>query len=342
MATQAQFKIGLAYIKLGMYEKAVSELENILRLRDDAMFPQALVQMSECYRLMGDKYRSEKTLIHIRDKYPGTSALINILSDYNNRMLADLNTGDTAVLRSVKETLDFFSRDFMAYGRFYLPAYLRFGELYMEKGMYAEAQAIFETIDRVFFRDVEDEFIAAVRLADLLAYNGKFEKAAFKYSQVTLKNRPNSRSCAEAWMGLGLLNRAQGKTDDAIKCYNYVVNEFGALRDMASEAQLNCAFTYLEKEIPDLMAMDLFKKVVMKYRDRDQHVAVARFMLGEISETDMVRRFDKPVLDYYIAQKHRNNRDYSSALFFYSKYRKSVERNLLLTRLVDQQIAYVK
>ncbi|MFH0919705.1 MAG: protein kinase [Fibrobacterota bacterium] len=341
MATRAMFKIGLSYMRLGEYLRAISEFENILRTRDDALFPRALAQIAECYRLLSQPYRAEKTLISIRDKFPKASVLVNVLYGYNNQLIAELAKNDSVSLKKAGETLRFLNSNFSVYARFFANAYLKYGDVYLAAEKYTEARTIYEDALRRFGKKEDAAALAMVRLADLDAFNGRLNEAVAQYNNVLAQNRLNVRACAESWMGIGLINRAKGKFEDAVTCYNYVIDEYPFLRDLCAQALLNSGFAYIERPVPSSFAQELFKKVTTRYRDRDREVWTAKLMLGEIDAEDFEGRFDLPMTGYYIAARYRAEGRDDEALEYYQSFRRGLGNNLLLQRLSDTQIEII-
>jgi tetratricopeptide (TPR) repeat protein len=342
MAVRAQFKIGLALIRMKEYEKAIGEFENILRSRYSALIPHAMGQIAQCYTLLNNPQKAEKIIINIRDKYPGSSAVIGVLSDYNNRVLDEIRKGDEKSVSDARGIIELLTRHFKSYGQFFIQSYLAYGQMFIDQGEYEKAAAVFQEIDREYAPQLDPAMIAKVRLADIEACTGSLDKAFSAYNDIIRVHRMNRQVCAEAWLGLGLINRSRGMTADALKCYNYVADEYGAFREFTAQALLFQGFTCLEKEKPDEEGFDYFKKVVSNYRDCDEPMWIARFMLEEITEKELKAKIDNFMIDYYIGEQNRAKGNRWRALASYGRFRIIVKGNGLLTRLVDRQSAYVR
>jgi serine/threonine protein kinase/TolA-binding protein len=342
MAVHARFKVGLSLMMLKDYKAAVSEFESILRSKERDMLPQAMAQIAQCHSRMGRAPKADQMILNIRDKFPNSSAIINILSNFNNQILDTLRTGRLSARRAAGAKLEYLSQHFAAYGRLYMSAYLEYGQIFIEKRMYTRARKVFQHIEKNFCPQVDEAVMAKVRLADIKAYTGRLEHAIAAYNKILAAHHTHFLACAESWQGIGLINRALGKTDDAVKCYSYIRTEYNYLRKLSAGANLSIGLAYHEKEKPGEAAQKYFKRILTSYRDCDQEYWAARLLTREIGYPAFKRKFDLNLLDYYIGEVHRAAENYPAALMHYQVFRARVRGNALLTRLVDKQIAYVQ
>ncbi|OGS36209.1 MAG: hypothetical protein A2293_15305 [Elusimicrobia bacterium RIFOXYB2_FULL_49_7] len=342
MAARARFKIGLAYVRMGDHEKAIAEFENILRFGSEELVPYAMGEIVNAYSALQKTAESRSTLLRLRDQFPKSASIIRILSDYNSQIIGLVKKGEPDSLYQAKEVLDFLVNDFRGYGPFFLPAYLAYGESFMDKGQFEKAASVFSAIDLRFSEKLETAVISKVRLADIEAFSGSTEKAQTAYNDILTRYHKNKPVCAEAWMGIAMINRVQGNAGDAIKCYNFVMDEFSMFRDLCAKSLLSAAMTYLEKEAPQELAYNLFKKLISHYRDCPGQVVVARFLTGEIDEAEFRQKGGAPLTDYYIAEKFRTQGNGIRALEQYQRFEKKIKGNRLLMRLAEKQIAYLR
>jgi serine/threonine protein kinase len=342
MAVRARFKIGLSHMRLNAFKEAISEFEGILRSRDRGMLPRAMSQIAQCYLKMGNKQAAEKMVLRIRDKFPNSSAIVTILSDYNNQILGNIRAGNRNTIQQAEEALDFLVNNFKRYVRFYIQSYLQYGQMYIARRHYKKAKEVFNKIEKAFSADIKEVVMAKVRLAEIESYMGGHDQARAMFNNILSSYHYFEEVCAESWMGLGLQYRAVGKTYDALKCYNYIINEYSFMRELSAKALLNSGFSYMEKDVPDPLAQKFFQKVMSKYRDCDREVWIARLMLNETTYNEVKRRFDLPMLDYYIAERFRADRKYGRAFQFYGRFKFKVRGNKLLIRLANKQMAYIR
>ncbi|OGJ88111.1 MAG: hypothetical protein A2268_04930 [Candidatus Raymondbacteria bacterium RifOxyA12_full_50_37] len=342
MAVRAQYKIGLSYMEMGELETAISEFENILRTKNNNLIPSAMGQIVRCYTSLGDDFRAEKMLLRLRDRYPDSPTVIALLSETSSRLIGIMAKDKPALSAVVEERLDFLMKNFAPQERFFIDAHMAFGEWHLKWRDYAKAKKIFESIEKGYLPGIDQAVIASVRIGDIEAYTGSLSKAVEKYNTILSLHHANGRACAESWMGIGWVDRALCKADDALKSYDFVIKEFGYFRDLGAKATINNAFVYLEKTVPEKASEEIFKRVLQKYRDYDAETCIARFMLGLSDEKELARKFAPAMLNYYIAERYRYLGDKRNAIVYFSKFKKDAGNNQLLIRLVESQMAYVR
>jgi TolA-binding protein len=341
MSGLAQFKIGLSFMWMGDPAKAITEFEKILKSGPDATIPMALDEIVECHTLMNNRQEAEKTLLLIRDRYPNSSVLISRIVTHQNRLVAISQEPDSAGVVEAKETIRFLSSQFKQYSRFFASGWLSIGDALIRQRAYSEAKTEFSNMRKILTESLEEAAIAEVREADIEAARGGFESAIAQYNKVIVNRRTSSKATAESWLGLGLVNRAQCKTNDAIRCYSFVIDNFGAYRDLAAQALLGTAFAYQERPHPDPTAQAIYQKIASKYRDQDEASWIARAMIGESLWSDGEKRNFSLWFRYANALYCRHTGDYLCASKGISRFKKEAAGYPIGLRLAEIQSTYI-
>ncbi len=341
MSNLAQFKIGLSFMRMGEYEKAISEYDKILKSGSDAIVPLALNEISECYALIGDRYKSEKHLLLIRDRYSSSPVLISRLVSYQNKLIAAAQTNDTNSLNEARTIIKLLKTEFKRFSRFYSSGWLAVAAALIKRRNYTEAENELMQIRKTVNENSEEYALAEVRLADIEAARGGFERAVTMYNRIIIQRRGASRAIAESWIGLGLVYRAQGKVEDAIRCYNIVIDNFATYRELAAQAHIGSAFAYQEKSRRDPIAKSIYQKITTRFRDQDEPLWIARAMIGDCEWVDGHKRNFSFWYLYGQALYYRVQGDYLSASRILDKFKKEVAGYQPGLRLAEIQSSYV-
>ncbi|MBL8029015.1 MAG: protein kinase [Fibrobacteres bacterium] len=341
MSGLAQFKIGLSFMSMGEHEKAIPEFEKILKSGPDGIIPMALDEIAECHSILGSDEKTEKTLLLIRDRYPNSAVLISRIAAYKNRLIDLSNNLDTANSSEAEKTIRLLSRNFAQYGQFFASGWLAYGDALMRKRSYPEARIEFAEMKRVLAGNINEAAIAEVREADIEAACGGFDRAVTLYNKIIVNRRNSPKATAESWLGLGLVNRAQGKTNDAIRCYSFVVDNFGDYRDLAAIALLGTAFAYQERAQPDPVADAIYKKITTRYRDQNEASWIARAMTGDAAWADGEKKNFSLWCRYANALYCRKKGDYIGASKVITSFKKEAAGYPIGLRLAEIQLAYI-